>query len=156
MIGLVAAVALVLVAVAVAVPIIRGRNGPAGQFERAAQTFHDAYDRTARSLNDKLATSSGGGFGDPSRAAVMVEAEKLADVFDAYTRALRAISFPAEATTAANQLIKVTDFGHTLMTNFANGFGVGTANTMLAEFGPKMEAALADAEKDLRTGLAAR
>lgn len=144
---------LALVLVGGAATVLAGRDdGPAARFERAAAAFHKAYTPAAQALDDSLAKAADG-FADPSLAAVTVEANRAGDAFAGYGAAIRDIPFPAAAQPAAKDLAEVADFGRTLMTNTANSFGASTAKSLVKQYRPEAESALAAAEKALRAVL---
>lgn len=127
-------------------------DGPAERFETAAKAFHGTYDPLIEQLTSDL-SGSGGSVGDPAHNSAVSAANQLVDAFDAYDNAINAIQFPDDAKTAVADLGKAIEAGRFVVVNVSGSFTTSEMKALTDQFQPKIESALADREKALRTVL---
>jgi hypothetical protein len=146
------AVVVILAVVTVVMVAALTRDGPADEFERAAEQFHSRYEPLAK----QLATNMDRATNAPMNAGLLAaqqDAEALGDLFVAYGEALAAIDFPTEAEQAATQLADAVEAGRNLMVNAAGYFFKRPMASILDELQPRIEAVIAEREVALREAL---
>jgi hypothetical protein len=145
-----AAVLVVLVALVVTILVVaKGGDGPADQFEAAAKTFADTYTPAAADVGGKMT----GRFGDSSLGEAQQDARKISAAYDAYGKALGAITFPDGAKPAVADLVKATEAGKLVWVNAAGFFSGSAMKALLDNYRPQVEASVTKAEEALRTAL---
>jgi hypothetical protein len=151
-------VLMLIVAAGVTIVLLSGK-GAAGalspaaqQFDAAYKTFHTEYDTHATALTAHM-SQAGDALADPKLFIAAQDARSLANDYETYASAVKAIAMPSSATASQARIVQVADAGDFLMTQASGFFGKAGMQALLNEDWPQVRTELAKAEATTRSAL---
>ena len=151
-------VVVLIVAAGLTIALLGGKGSSgvlspaAQQFDAAYTAFHSQYDSRANQLTMHL-DQAGDSPGDPKFMMAAGDAKALADDYQMYSAAVKAIAMPPTATGGQTRVVQAASAGDFLMTQAAAFFGKAGMKATLDADWPQVKTELAQAEATTRSAL---
>jgi hypothetical protein len=148
---------LLIVAAGIAIVVLTGTGSPppssaAGQFDAAYKAFHSEFDTHSSALTAHL-LQAGDAVEDPGFMVAVGDAKALANDYQTYAAAVKAIGMPSSAAAGQIRIEQIAGAGDFLMTQAAAFFSKAGMQAALDADWPQVKTELAQAEATTRSAL---